>query len=177
MESSRVVNKLELVQVSKDKLQQYVDLFKLCFPNSSLTLEYLDWLYFQNPQGFVVGYDAINNGRVVAHYACIPIEIEGFSQKCLLSVNTATHPDFQGLGIFKLIAQQTYDTYTRSFSSVIGVANGNSEKTFIEKLGFMKFGNLDLRFGNLVRERNGSRRYSDEDCAWISQCPGRNLMS
>ncbi len=170
-----VLGGLEISPVSKENLQQYVDLFAVTFPKTSFTLEYLEWMYLQNPQGNFIGFDAISNGKVVAHYACIPIEIEGFSQKCLLSLNTATHPDFQGQGLFKELAQHTYDTHRELFSCVIGVANGNSEKTFLKKLGFVKLGNLELRFGILNRGLDGSRLYSRNEAFWRSQCPGRKL--
>jgi hypothetical protein len=133
-------------------------------------------LYLQNPLGKFVGFDGVIDGRVVAHYACIPSYVEGFSQKCLLSLNTATHPDYQGLGLFKLIAQQTYDTYIQEFSCVIGVANSKSEKTFVQKLGFLKLGNLDLRYGKLNRKLQGARLYSKEDIEWRARCPKRELI-
>jgi hypothetical protein len=85
----------------------------------------------------------------------------------LLSINTATSPKFQGRGIFKVLAENTYKFASEShFSAVIGVANGNSFKAFVRHLGFENLGNLDLRFGFLSRSVSGSRVYSNADIAW-----------
>ncbi len=165
----------QLVPVSRDRITEYVELLNLCFPRSKFTIDYIDWLYYKNPSGFVVGYDALVEGKVIAHYACIPIMIEGFEKKSLLSINTATHPDYQGRGLFRLLASRTYNDASHSFSSVIGVANSKSVKVFLEKLGFDLLGSLDLRFGNLVRAESGARRYLEEEILWRSEAPGRPM--
>lgn len=158
-----------------DKVSDYQRLFGNTFNDFNPTSEYLNWLYGSNPRGLAVGFDAFHGEDLVAHYACIPIQIEGCKKKSLLSLNTATHPQHQGKGLFKTLAETTFNAQLDDFSNVIGVANSNSTSGFLKHLGFSKLGNLELRFGNLKRELIGSRVYSTEEIDWRLSCPLRPL--
>lgn len=111
----------------------------------------------------------------MAHYACIPIKIEGFKKDTLLSLNTATHPDYQRRGLFRELAALTYSHYAEDFSNVIGVANAKSTGGFLKHLGFVKLGSLELRIGRLCRENRGSRIYTREELDWRKSCPKKPL--
>lgn len=130
-------------------LTQYRQLFAECFPsNSKLNEQYLAWLYAQNPDGPAVGYDAFDNNRLVAHYACIPRTTgkvrHGLS--VLQSVNTATSPKYVGRGLFTQLAAATYGTASEmGYQYVFGVANQNSFYGFTKKLGFSNVGQVRLR--------------------------------
>jgi GNAT superfamily N-acetyltransferase len=121
------------------------------FPGApKFTPEYLDWLYVRNPAGAAVGCNAFANGELVAHYATIPIEaeVEGRAERGLLSLNTATHPDHQGKGLFTRLANETYEHAAQlGFSFVVGVANANSTPGFTRKLGFTLVSPLEARVG------------------------------
>lgn len=136
---------------SDESLQKYAKLFSVCFPSAKhLTPEYLRWLYRDNPCGQVVGMDAYVDRDLVAHYACIPSEIElrGTPAKSLLSLNTATHPDYQGKGLFTKLAAMTYELGLKLGHTVVyGVANANSTPGFVRKLGFQNVGSLEARVG------------------------------
>lgn len=139
------------IELRDSSLSTYAELFRACFPNAThLDERYLGWLYAENPDGKVVGFDAYAGDRLAAHYACIPVEIEVFGKigKGLLSLNTATHPDFQGKGLFTQLASRTYDHgAAQGFSAVYGVANANSTPGFIKKLGFTLVSPLEARVG------------------------------
>jgi len=121
-------------------LDVYAELFRQCFPGAThLDRDYLRWLYRDNPAGTVVGFDAYSEGRLAAHYVCVPTEafVMGDRHRGLLSLNTATHPDFQGRGLFTELAKRTYEAgAAEGFSFVHGVANANSTPGFTRKLGF-----------------------------------------
>ncbi len=115
-----------------------------------LTSEYLKWQYVDNPAGQVIGFNAFSSGELIAHYACIPVlcNLNGIESRGLLSLNTATHPDHQGKGLFTKLANKTYDkAIENGFEFVVGVANANSSPGFINKLGFQLVGPLDARLG------------------------------
>ena len=81
-----------------------VRLFADCFPGvDKFSREYIDWLYSCNPDGKVVGFDARDGDRLAAHYVCIPARAQVGDEevRVLLSLNTATHPDYQGKGLFR----------------------------------------------------------------------------
>ena len=138
-------------QTDDAMLCRYQALFLACFPASSkFTLETLKWLYKENPDGQVIGFDAFENGNLVAHYACIPamVSIENMPVKALLSLNTATHPKNQGKGLFTKLAEMTYQQATeQGFHSIYGVANANSTPGFIRKLGFQLVAPLKAMIG------------------------------
>ncbi len=137
---------------SDTDLVDYAGLFAACFPgaNKLSNRAYLRWLYVDNPAGKVVGFNARDNGRLAAHYACIPISVryEGSDVRALLSLNTATHPDFQGKGLFTRLADLTYATGADEGNQLVyGVANANSTPGFLRKLGFGLVGQLESRIG------------------------------
>jgi GNAT superfamily N-acetyltransferase len=146
------------VQHDDATLARYGDLFTACFPGTSkFTPAYLAWLYVANPDGQAVGYDAWDGERLAAHYVCIPARawVEGRQVPVLLSLNTATHPDYQGKGLFTKLAAMTFDAgAAQGFDGVYGVANANSTPGFVRKLGFQLVRQLEARIG-LGRLRHG----------------------
>jgi len=139
------------VQHDPATLAQYGALFAACFPGTDkFTPAYLDWLYLANPDGQAVGYDAWDGERLAAHYVCVPARawVEGKEALVLLSLNTATHPDYQGKGLFTKLAAMTYaHGAEKGFEGCYGVANANSTPGFIRKLGFQLVRPLEARVG------------------------------
>ncbi len=132
-------------------LRHYQSIFAKCFPQAThLDAAYLDWLYVQNPAGPVIGLDAWDGDRLAAHYACIPAAaiIDGHACRVMLSLNTATDPDYQGKGLFTKLAEGTYAAGAeQGLAAVYGVANANSTPGFLRKLGFTLVGPLDAKLG------------------------------
>lgn len=170
-----------------DAIAAYCALFKACFPGVDIfTPAYLQWLYLDNPDGMAVGFDAWEDGRLAAHYVCVPATaiIEGVAQRVLLSLNTATHPDFQGKGLFTKLANLTYEAgAAHGFGGCYGVANANSTPGFIRKLGFQLVRQLEARVGTgglpLDRMPAGlsfERSWSEAALAWRCSSP-RNRVS
>jgi GNAT superfamily N-acetyltransferase len=153
MSTSTSTNALRFAPLRTDAgaLASYGELFKACFPmTAKFTPAYLDWLYVANPDGRAVGYDAWDGERLAAHYVCVPARawVEGREVPVLLSLNTATHPDYQGMGLFTKLAAMTYEAgQAAGFDGVYGVANANSTPGFIRKLGFQLVRPLEARIG------------------------------
>jgi len=164
---------MEISKISRRKLGDYEILLQICFPNSNLNEEYLDWLYFTNPLGDVVGFDAMDGNKLVAHYACIPTRIDG--KIGLLSLNTATHPDYRSKGLYQKLAKQTYEHWSSNFGFVVGVANAKSASAFVSRLGFTDLGRLNLRYGDLQRPTSGSRTWTKADVNWRTKSPRQSL--
>jgi len=139
------------VRADDDALRAYGALFSACFPGvSKFTPAYLRWLYADNPDGAACGFDAWDGTRLAAHYVCVPgiAEIGGAPVRVLLSLNTATHPDYQGKGLFTKLAALTYERAAgQGYDAVYGVANANSTPGFIRKLGFQLVRPLEARLG------------------------------
>jgi GNAT superfamily N-acetyltransferase len=172
MNEEQIFKEFRIQRISADNLLGYVQLLKVCFPKFEVSPEYLQWLYFQNPLGYVLGFDAILDTKIVAHYACIPMQVSGIPSLVLLSLNSATLPDFQGRGLFRVLAEKTYSSAEElGYSAVVGVANAKSLRSFTRHLGFSYLGDLDLRFGSLGRAKLGSRSYSGDDLIWRCNSP------
>ena len=167
-----------------DILKNYERLFNICFPSTKkFQLSYLDWLYQRNPDGLVVGFDAWDGERLAAHYACIPAQadIAGIKKKVLLSLNTATHPNYQGKGLFTKLAELTYDTgRDLGYDAVYGVANANSTHGFIRKLNFQlvqplfaRIGirSLSIDFDKVIGSAQFRRLWTDESLTWRCSNP------
>ncbi|HEY8382640.1 MAG TPA: GNAT family N-acetyltransferase [Microvirga sp.] len=174
-----------------DSIAQYRDLLHQGFPENkaAFTDDYLSWLYLRNPDGQVFGFDAWNGSRLVAHYATVPImaTIRSETGPALLSLNTATHPEFQGRGLFTKLASATYDAAAQQgFRAVVGVANANSTPGFVRKLDFQLVEPLramvgvgPLRIDQRLAVSEASdfvRNWRAETARWRASCPDRPIF-
>lgn len=142
---------IQPIQLEYPTWSAHHELLSKCFSAlPKFSVESLEWLYMANPDGQVVGFDAWDGAQLIAHYACIPaIVMVGHQQvRALLSLNTATHPEYQGRGLFIKLAEKAYlAAADLGFDCVFGVANANSTPGFIRKLGFQLVQPLEAKFG------------------------------
>jgi GNAT superfamily N-acetyltransferase len=127
------------------QLDAYCALLNATFASNKFNPAALAWRYRDNPAGAVIGADAWDGERLAAHYVACPLEarIDGESVRGLVSLNTATHPDYQGKGLFTTLAEHAYGLGAAAgYSFVIGVANANSTPGFLRKLAFQDAGRL-----------------------------------
>lgn len=106
--------------------------------------------YLNNPMGKVISFNAFYGEELVAHYACIPykMKIENRVATGLLDMATVTHPAHRGKGLFKKLAQTTYDyAKEQGFEFVLGVANANSFPGYMKYFPFSFVGQLDVKIG------------------------------
>jgi hypothetical protein len=150
-------------------LETLLKLFSITFPNTHFSLEYLTWLYTQNPNGSVIGFDMYDRRELVAHYACTPTNVNG--RPGFLSLNTATHPKYRARGIFKILALETYKLVEAKGSFIVGVANQNSVGGFLRHLNFNKIGNLNLRYGPIMPPKVGSKIWTQEELQYRIKNP------
>lgn len=142
----------ERCRFTPDDLRRYTEIFSACFPAAGKLgdVAYLEWLYRQNPLGEAVGFNAMDGDTLAAHYICTRalIELDGVPTPALLSLNTATHPDYQGRGLFTRLAEHTYAAGAAEGAGLVyGVANDNSTPGFVRKLGFQLVQPLESRVG------------------------------
>lgn len=138
---------IEPTRTDPEALGVYARLLSEVFgAGPKFTSEALAWRYRDNPAGTVVGADAWAGPTLAAHYVACPLAatVEGQPLKGLLSLNTATHPSFQGQGLFTRLAREAYDRGTElGYDFVIGVANAQSTPGFLGRLGFQHVGRLE----------------------------------
>lgn len=168
---------LQPVGTNDADIEEMAALLRVVFPDSEhFTDEVVKWQYRDNPDGAVVGFNAVQGAVLTAHYVTIPFmaQVDGRTERGLLSLNTATHPAHQGKGLFTLLATETYAHAAKAgYGFVIGVANANSTHGFIKKLGFQLVSPLRAMVGmGPLPMRNGQaepayqRIWSDESLRW-----------
>ncbi len=126
-------------------LDAYSALLNASFATDKFNPAALAWRYRDNPAGTVIGADAWDGERLAAHYVACPLEarIDGELVRGLVSLNTATRPDYQGQGLFTRLAEHAYGLgRDAGYGFVIGVANANSTPGFLRKLAFQDAGRL-----------------------------------
>lgn len=120
--------------------------------------------YLDNPLGTVISFNAWKDGEMVAHYACIPVQMKigGRVVRGLLDMATVTHPQHRGKGLFKTLAKTTYDYASQQgYEFVVGVANDNSYPGYIKYFPFTDVGSLEVKIGigrNI--QQNGDKTFS-----------------
>ena len=176
------------VTFAPELLAKYVALFSACFPgNEKFSLPYLRWLYCDNPAGTAIGFDAWDGEKLAGHYVCVPAYAStgGARIKTMLSLNTATHPAYQGKGLFTQLAERTYAAAAAAgIASVHGVANANSTPGFVRKLGFQLIeplrarigvGGLNTDYAQLTQDISFVRDWSPDTLAWRCANPANRV--
>lgn len=168
--------RIERLDFSKpEDMQRLVDLQNAVYKGVHIfNSDLFKFWYLDNPNGKVFSFNAIYNNVIAAHYAVIPIKMNIGDRVVngALSMATVTHPEHRGKGLFKLLAQKTYECAKeegREF--VVGVANANSFPGFIKHLGFYEVGQLDVLYGlnddiKSLPDRLFSVHWSEKSLQW-----------
>lgn len=153
-------------------LQKIVDLQNIVYAGSNheFSVAGFKYLYLDNPLGRVISFNAFQGNDLVAHYACIPMKmnIAGKLVLGLLDIATVTHPDHRGKGLFKMLAQKTFDHAKKSgFGFILGVANANSIHGYMKYFNFTLISKLTVKYGWGTNIRPASNKtysvYWDEE--------------
>lgn len=129
---------LELRILGFDEIANFrkgiADLFRICF-GQDLDPKIWDWAYQKNPTGNPVIAIALDEEKLVGHYAMIPTpfyrgngHVGGY-----LSMTTMVHPNYRKLGLFVELASMAY-AQAKPGTFVYGFPNPNSTPGFRNKL-------------------------------------------
>jgi GNAT superfamily N-acetyltransferase len=120
-----------------------VELISAVFPSefTTFTVDWWTWKYKTNPNGFWGDkgdvWVAESDDKIVGYYAIIPYKIK-YHQKTIIaaqSVDTATHPNYRGLGIFTRLAKKVYESAGKRYPFIFGFPSEMAHQGFI-KLGW-----------------------------------------
>lgn len=125
---------------SYEEWYQYFDdfasLYELCF-NQAMDREEVEWRYFKNPQKDIVACFAFDDGKLIANYSVSPVPLyhKGKVIKAAQSLNTMTHPNYMGRGLFVTLAKEVYSFLKNNgYDLVWGFPNYISNRTFVTRL-------------------------------------------
>ena len=144
---------MKLVEIGTDEktLQACAGLLQAAFPKSTHhTAAYLKWLYCDNPEGTVVGYNAWEGDTLIGHYAAIPVDLrlDGQPARGLLALHTAMHPDYRSAGVIYSLARKSCTlAASQGFACIYAVANAASTPIFMKALGFQFVAQLTAALG------------------------------
>jgi GNAT superfamily N-acetyltransferase len=136
------------------------------FGSGAIDAQLWDWIFVRNPAraGMYYVVAETKDGRFVGQYAAMPIRIVvgGDERLALLSLHTATDPDFGGRGIFTQLARALYEQASEEATLVYGFPNANSAPGFYRKLRW-----VDLRpYPRLVRPLSAAARSDGGGRVW-----------
>lgn len=133
---------MEILALKRDSFEKYMKefaaLYTLCF-RVPMEEDEVCWRYLGNPNKEVLSCVAIDQGKLVANYSASPINLfkNGRKVKAALSLNTMTHPDYAGQGLFVKLASMVYQNMQEDgYKLVMGFPNNISHRTFVTKLGW-----------------------------------------
>ena len=97
------------------------------------------WKFDENPAGPPITVVAEDAGRIVGQYMLLPTPLRLGKQRILgaQSLDTMTHPDYRGQGMFTLLANESFSiALTRGVEALYGFPNENSLHGFIRRLNW-----------------------------------------
>lgn len=136
--------------------QNAVELLQIVFKHP-FSLDWWNWKFKMNPAGFWGEkgdiWVAESNCRLIGYYAIMPEKLKLGSETITVaqSVDTATHPEFRGIGVFPTLAQKVYAESQDRYCFIYGYPSEMAFKGF-SRLGWRDFGIVEyLRFLNYDR--------------------------
>ena len=147
-------NNFQYKEISFDDIDKISHFLNIVFKTQKFTFDYLRKLYFIDDS--VVGYNVFSGERLIAHYCVVRRMYEHEGKEYLIgwSVNTAVDKEFRGRGFFLDLATRSYQlALKKGIVAIVGVANRNSTRLFLEKLGFEDRGTIKWNVDLLVAYR------------------------
>jgi len=128
-----------------DRVLELLDVTLGAGPAGSRPAEFFRWKHLENPagrsfmlvaelDGSIVGFRAFMRWRFVA---------DGSIVRAVRAVDTATHPDHQGKGIFKMLTLQALDALRTDTDLVFNTPNDNSLPGYL-KMGWRTVGRMPV---------------------------------
>lgn len=122
----------------EENLSGIITLYEECF-NRGLDINSFKWRYLDNPFDEILYVVARDNNQIVASYSASPtyLNYKGKKIKSAISINTMTHPKYQGRGLFVKLAKLLYEHMGKNgYSMIWGFPNNLSNRTFNDRLGW-----------------------------------------
>ena len=117
------VDELELLSTFLSKI--FKKNLNFQFKNKFST-DFLNWLYNENPNGKAIINNVYEDGKIIAHFALIPISVlyKNEIYKSALSVFTAVDENNRGLYFFHKLANKSFElAKSNGIRFIIGVSN------------------------------------------------------
>lgn len=140
---------MEIRHATPEDLPAVIELLKASLGEGMIqkSLNLWKWKHLDNPHGVSPVLIAVENGVVAGVRAFLKWQwqYKGKTYEAVRAVDTATHPDFQGKGIFKkLTLQGLEDAKQADVKFVYNTPNENSKPGYL-KMGWVEQGRMPLK--------------------------------
>lgn len=134
---------------TEDDIPEILSLYQLALGNADglRTEAYWRWKHIQNPFGASPILLARDNGKLVGMRAFLKwrFRFQGNSFLAFRAVDTATHPDYRGKGIFTKLTMALVDQIQSGEPALIFNTPNNQSKPGYLKMGWKEFGKTKLQ--------------------------------
>ena len=109
--------------------------------------DFLDWKHRQNPFGVSPAWVALHEGKIVGYRTLLRwrfINDEGKKVAAVRAVDTATHPDYQGLGIFRTLTVRGVAELTMEGDGIVFNTPNDQSRPGYLKMGWSEVKRLPI---------------------------------
>lgn len=142
--------KIQLVDTSPTGIKELASFLSSVFSNNKFTVDFLTWQYVNCPDGRVIGYNAYDDDKLIAHFGALPLfyTIKGHNYRGAVCLNVATDSAYRGQKLLKTLGEATI-SYARKqgFDFILAVPNANSTHTFLKYYDCELVAQLDAKVG------------------------------
>jgi GNAT superfamily N-acetyltransferase len=128
----------DVVTYEPQWLEQVLDLWALV-QGQKMSREQFAWQFDRNPTGIVNIHLAVCGDRVigVVSHSAVRMNVAGREETVSISINTDTHPDFRGRGVFSTLTRAAEDHAREAGAGLaLGIPNDESKPIFLGRLGW-----------------------------------------
>lgn len=114
---------------------------------SEMALAHWTWKFAKGPFGKSMIKLMFDDEKLIGFYAAMPMNVQVQEKliKAAISVNTMTHPDYWGHGIFAYLGEEAYRVCEqKGVKFVYGFPNSNIYQSRIKKLEWKGFGKMSV---------------------------------
>ncbi len=170
-----------VINYEKD-IEEIISLLGKSFSSNHNKEDFL-WKHFDNPFGKSYGLLAIDNNSIIGlrMFMRWEFKINGQIIKSIRPVDTCTHPNYQGKGIFKGLTLTGLDNVKDEHDLIFNTPNENSRPGYL-KMGwaeFVKINQYKLGVVNLVNKtiQFDNVSYKDLNYLYLNANDGTNIST
>ncbi len=125
------------------------------------SIEFLNWLYNENPNGPSIINNVYENEKIIAHFALVPITVlfNNKTYKSALSVFTSIDENHRNLYFFHQLASESFElARSEGIRFIMSIASEVGSELYIKCFKFKLIAPLDVKIGwSKFQEKNKSQ--------------------
>jgi len=135
---------------SLNNLEIYRNLYNQCFSDSKFKINYLNWLYNENPNSNFIGIDCFDGDILIGQVGGIPFDyvLNKKNIKIILPVNVCLIKKYQKKGLFGEMTKKFEKIIKENnFDGIIGIGNKSATPAWIRSINLINLFQLEVFLG------------------------------